>query len=438
MLNSVGYTQYIVWLLFLWQSRKYSLRSNAIKMSSDARKTSKASKTSKTCIGDSKKLNFLTDIRNPLLVDNFEQRGWAAVPKWDLFWTNTLTLKISPSYRRIGTYRLRTNQKVNHFPNSEELCRKDLLAKNLQRYIHNANARQHAAILNIELINFLPATYHLPNEYKFFEIDYHQHPNSIWIMKPFDRCQGNGIFLIDKLAAVTQRMAENKANKKDQYLISRYIDNPLLICGKKFDIRLYVLVTAFRPLKAYLYNDGFCRLCCERYTNQRDHLDNKFVHLTNIGVQKKCSKFNAAHGGKWSLASFRLYLTGTRGEAAAQKMFARISAIIKHSLKAVQPVIHSSKHFFECYGYDILIDDTLKPWLLEVNSKPSLNATTDSDRILKKKLIESILNIVVDKQRGEDNNFKVLFCEKKDPPIVKCSEPKQPLNKIRKEKLTKH
>ena len=46
---------------------------------------------------------------------------------------------------------------------------------------------------------------------------------------------------------------------REPYIISRYIDNPLLIGGKKFDLRLYVLVTSFRPIRSYIYQEGFCR-----------------------------------------------------------------------------------------------------------------------------------------------------------------------------------
>ncbi|CAH2278364.1 probable tubulin polyglutamylase TTLL1 isoform X2 [Pelobates cultripes] len=60
-----------------------------------------------------------------------------------------------------------------------------------------------------------------------------------------------------------------------------------------------------------------------------------------------------------------------------------------------QPVMNNDKHCFECYGYDIIIDDKLKPWLIEVNASPSLTSSTANDRILKYNLINDTLNIVV-------------------------------------------
>lgn len=54
----------------------------------------------------------------------------------------------------------------------------------------------------------------------------------------------------------------------------------------------------------------------------------------------------------------------------------------------------NDRHCFECYGYDILIDGDLKPWLIEVNASPSLTTTTEADRILKLSLLRDIYNIV--------------------------------------------
>lgn len=53
--------------------------------------------------------------------------------------------------------------------------------------------------------------------------------------------------------------------------------------------------------------------------------------------------------------------------------------IVIRSLLSVQPVMMNDKHCFELYGYDVMIDDTFKAWLIEVNASPSLSASTPGD-----------------------------------------------------------
>jgi tubulin polyglutamylase TTLL1 len=85
---------------------------------------------------------------------------------------------------------------------------------------------------------------------------------------------------------------------KEAYVISRYLDNPMLIGGKKFDLRIYVLVTSYRPLRVYQYVHGFARFCNAKYNNDMGDLDNPFIHLTNVAIQKHNEDYNSRHGGK--------------------------------------------------------------------------------------------------------------------------------------------
>ena len=158
-----------------------------------------------------------------------------------------------------------------------------------------------------------------------------------------------------------------------------------------------------------------------------------FIHLTNVAVQKNSEDYNEKHGSKWSISNLRFYLEQTRGKALADKCFDDINQIIYISLKSVQSVIINDKHCFECYGYDILIDGNLKPWLLEVNASPSLTTTTEVDRILKMNLLNDVFNIVVPPDWMDESSkhganmckekqvgyFQVIFDESQNDPSDK-------------------
>ena len=66
-----------------------------------------------------------------------------------------------------------------------------------------------------------------------------------------------------------------------------------------------------------------------------------------------------------------------------------------YSLLSVQKVMIHDKHCFELYGYDILIDDALKPWLVEVNASPSLTADTPQDYELKFGLLDDVYSVTL-------------------------------------------
>ncbi|CAH3895086.1 polyglutamylase complex subunit TTLL1-like [Pieris brassicae] len=360
------------------------------------------------------RVNFCTDMEKSVLMSNFERRGWNQVgqdDEWNFYWASTQTCRNLFSVE--SGYRMNDNQIINHFPNHYELSRKDLLVKNIKRYRKELERESSPIAEKAEVVlpggqvgtryvhlDFIPVTFVLPADYNMFVEEYRKSPQSTWIMKPCGKSQGTGIFLINKLSKLKKWSREAKAPfhpqlSKESYVISRYIDNPLLIGGKKFDLRLYVLVTSFRHLKAYLFQLGFCRFCTVKYDTSVTELDNMYVHLTNVSVQKHGGDYNNIHGGKMSVENLRLFLEGTRGRAVTEKLFSAIQWLIVHSLKAVSSVMANDRHCFECYGYDIIIDDQLKPWLVEVNASPSLTSTTVNDRIMKYKLIDNMISVVL-------------------------------------------
>lgn len=238
--------------------------------------------------------------------------------------------------------------------------------------------------------------YLILGDISIFMEEFKKNPSSVWIIKPSNSCQGQGIVLVNKMKQIKKlnfmtKTSSEQNDPNNTYVVSKYLENPYLICEKKFDLRIYILVTSFHPLKVWLFKQGFCRFCNEKYSVDVNEIDNIYMHLTNVAVQKKYEKYNSVNGGKWNIKNLRLYMEMNHGFEKTKNCFNEINNIVINSLKAVQGVIHSDKHCFECYGYDIIIDKDLKPWLIEVNSSPSLCTTTIGDRILKKNLISDII-----------------------------------------------
>jgi len=103
-----------------------------------------------------------------------------------------------------------------------------------------------------------PMSYLIHEEYEAFQAERDRDPSSLWILKPVAASCGRGI----KIYNSTQRVS-----KKEGMLAAKYISNPHLLNDLKYDMRVYVLVTSFNPLRIYMYNDGLVRFATEKYSN---------------------------------------------------------------------------------------------------------------------------------------------------------------------------
>lgn len=149
------------------------------------------------------------------MVSNLKKSGFkeSTNEKFNFLWTYTC----KPEQIRDISYR----QRINHFPNSYQLGRKDMMYRNF----NNMKRRLGAGF------DYCPMTYILPQDYTRFKLDQKEEPNpkQLWIVKPTNEACGRGIKVIQ---------GKQYVKNKENHLISRYVMNPHLINGFKYDIRL--------------------------------------------------------------------------------------------------------------------------------------------------------------------------------------------------------
>lgn len=192
-------------------------------------------------------------------------------------------------------------------------------------------------------------------------------------------------------------------------VVQEYIESPLLVGGRKFDFRLFVGVTSFDPLKVYLHSEGLVRFAAQRYDD--DAIENTFSHLTNYSIGRRLEqpateeRPAALLDLKWRFSEMVTLLRREYGDAAYKDVLKQIDHIIVTTLVSAEDRIRrltdagttplTRDSCFELYGFDIILDSSLRAWLIEVNTLPSLESSSALDYDVKSTVISDLLNVLM-------------------------------------------
>ncbi|CAD8130837.1 unnamed protein product [Paramecium sonneborni] len=244
---------------------------------------------------------------------------------------------------------------------------------------------------------FFPQTWLLPAEYGDFNNQFVKGKVRTFIVKPEASCQGRGIFLTRNI---------NDINPTDHYVAQRQMHRRFLIEGLKFDLRVYVLLAGTDPMRIYVYQDGLVRFATEPYVTPTTNNLDVCMHLMNYAINKEnpnfvfnndATKMDVGHKRSIKSVFGKLQDEGHNIQKLWQDMyklftktFCTVQPILNHHYKSCQP----DNMCFEILGFDIFINDKMRPFLLEVNHTPSFTTDTPLDSLIKKNLIRDTLKLM--------------------------------------------
>ncbi|XP_022824596.1 tubulin polyglutamylase TTLL13-like isoform X2 [Spodoptera litura] len=278
-------------------------------------------------------------------------------------------------------------QRINHFPGMLEICRKDLLARNLNR-MQKIYPKEY---------NFFPKTWCLPADFGEALNYSKSRKNKTFIIKPECGSQGRGIYLTKSLKDI---------KPTDKLICQVYLSKPYLVDGYKFDIRVYTLITSCDPLRIFVYNEGLVRFATSRYADPNvNNTTNVFMHLTNYALNKhsRTYVYDSEAGSKRKISTLNKILLSQGVDL--DRLWHAIDQVIVKTIISAWPILKHSYHAcfpshdmvhacFEILGFDILLDHKLHPYILEVNHSPSFHTDTQLDREVKEGLLTDTLTML--------------------------------------------
>lgn len=208
-----------------------------------------------------------------------------------------------------------------------------------------------------------------------------------------------------------------ETDKEKTVVVQRYLEKPLLYRGRKFDFRVYTLtVRHFGSTNVYFYRHGYIRTSSYAYDPT---VCDRMVHLTNEAVQvKNKDSFGQFESGnkiyypqieeyfrneakeEWSSCLKRFEANYLRD---ASEGFASTPSFLTVILPQIQWITASTMDAalenldppeaigFELLGFDYMVDENLRVWLIEVNQNPCLDALTPRQDVFISKLVDDTL-----------------------------------------------
>ncbi|WP_165927511.1 amylase [Halomonas marinisediminis] len=320
-----------------------------------------------------------------------ETQGWVEGDEttWDAGWVTGMP---APSqFRRVSAHR-----KLNHFPGNAALTVKSRLHESLS----SMKARVGEGVGDnkghplLSRLNFFPHTWVMPHDYHALQRAALAEPERRWILKPTNASKGKGVRVLRDAA---------EAPPSPNWLVQEYLDRPHTIRGHKYVLRLYVLISSLTPLRLYLYHQGFAKLASEPW--DPDDADNPYSQLTNPDINALNTRVEVPVEFI-DLARYRGWLRDQGHDDEA--LFAKIGDLV--TLTAISGVDALRRRTaeagadprggYELLGLDCMIDDDLKPWILECNLSPSLGtcaAPEDggiAEERIKGELVRDMLRLV--------------------------------------------
>lgn len=165
----------------------------------------------------------------------------------------------------------------------------------------------------------------------------------------------------------------NSKQPGTQWVVQKYIERPLLYKGRKFDIRVWAIMTTRNEV--YFYKQGYLRTSSVAYKVDEG---SAIIHLTNQCLQNKDKSTFGQHeeGNTLSFADFQDYLDNELGgEIMIERdLVPRMKDLIIDCFLSVKHAVNPSrrKNNFELFGFDFMVDEDYRIWLIEVNFNPYL------------------------------------------------------------------